>query len=37
MMEYITPLLGEGLLHITDIMPDDPVDYLVSLMSFLVI
>jgi hypothetical protein len=29
MMEYITPLLGEGLLHIADALPDDPVDDLV--------
>jgi len=27
-MEYITPVLGEGLLNISEILPDDPVDFL---------
>jgi len=28
-MKYITPILGEGLLNISEILPDDPVDFLV--------
>ncbi len=29
-MKFITPVLGEGLLQISEILPDDPVDFLVS-------
>lgn len=35
LMEYITPVLGEGLLNISEILPDDPVDFLVRNIYFL--
>ena len=28
-MKYITPVLGEGLLQISEVLPEDPVDFLV--------
>jgi len=33
LMKYITPILGEGLLQISEILPDDPVDFLVEIFE----
>lgn len=29
LMKFITPILGEGLLQISEVLPEDPVDFLV--------
>jgi hypothetical protein len=33
-MEYVVPILNEGLLEVSNVLPDDPVDFLVNFRIF---